>query len=118
MHKFYFSDWLIIWFILYKFKIIIFNPKLIILFGMIENIIWFGFLFKHTNNLNNYICLSIHFTIKILMLYLLESTDFKLNDIVAGIIFYIIYNIYLKLFYNESIIEYYIKRINYYKKNF
>ena len=41
-----FSDWIIIWFILYEFKIIKYNPKFAVLFGIIDNIIGFIIIFN------------------------------------------------------------------------
>ena len=116
MYKFFFSDWINIWFILYKFNIINFNPKIVILIGIIENIICLGYLFKlNINNIKYYKKLVIYFIIKLVTFYLLQDTNYKLNDFMAGIVLYIIYNIYLKLFFNESIIEYYKDRLDYYE---
>ena len=111
MYKFFFSDWLYIWFILYKFKVTNFNPIILILIGIIENIIIIGFLFKYVNKIKYYKKVTIYFTIKLLILYLLQNTDYKLNDFIAGIILYIIYNIYLKIFFNQTNIDYYKERL-------
>ena len=112
MYKFYFSDWLYIWFILYKFKVTNFNPKFFILIGIIENIIILGFLFKYVNKIKYYKKITIYFTTKLLILYLLQDTNIKFNDIIVGMILYLIYNIYLKIFFNQTNIEYYKERIN------
>ena len=107
-----FSDWIIIWFILYKLEIVKFNPKIFIIFGIIENVISYIYLFSFTDNFQNYLkkCyfkLIIHSCIKLIMLFLLIDTTFESTDFFAGLILYFIYNIYIKLIYDQSIYDYY-----------
>ena len=52
-----------------------------------------------------------HFIIKFIMFYLLQNTQYNFNDFIAGIILYIIYNIYIKIFYKQTIIEFYNNKI-------
>jgi hypothetical protein len=111
MYKFFFSDWLYIWFILYKLNVTNFNPKFCILIGIIENIIIIGFLFKYVNKIKYYKKITIYFTIKLLILYILQDTNIRLNDIIFGMILYLIYNIYLKIFFNQTNIGYYKERL-------
>ena len=107
-----FSTWTYVWFVAYYFKLTNFNPKLFILFGIIENIIGTGILYKNKKiNINEEINLPIHIIIKYLMFYLVQDKKYELKDFMAGVIYYIIYNIYLKLYLNVSIFEFYNKKI-------
>lgn len=92
-----YSDWLIIWFILYKFKIINYNPKFSILLGIIYN---FSELIKDliTKKLcfkRYYITLFIHFIIKITELYFLLDTPFTISDFKFNLLIFIIFNIWV-----------------------
>ena len=111
-----FSDWIIIWFILYKLEIVKFNPKIFIIFGIIENVICYICLFSFTDNFQYYLKkfyfkLIIHSCIKLIMLFLLIDTTFESTDFFAGLILYFIYNIYIKLIYDQSIYDYYNKKL-------
>jgi hypothetical protein len=103
---YYFSDWIIIWYLLYQLKIINYNPKIAIILGIIENII-FLFIYSNKKKSKNNIKLNLHFTIKLLMFYLLRDTIYNINDFNFAIILYISYNIFLKVKYKISILEYY-----------
>ena len=46
----------------------------------------------------------------------LSDTNYQLNDFIFAFILYIIYNIWLKLTFNKYITEYYIQKIENYKK--
>jgi hypothetical protein len=102
----HFSHWIILWFILYKFKIIKYNPKLFVLFGLIDNII--GVIITiiiNKKQLYEYIGISVHIIIKFLMFYSLRNSLYTMNDFMGGILFYLIYNIYLKIRYNLTIFQ-------------
>ena len=106
---YFFSDWIVIWFILYKLKTINFNPKIFILLGILENIVW---CFMYSNELNKIkrdviITTIIHFIIKLLMFYSLKDTVIVKNDIIFSIILYGIYMIWLKITHNQTVIDHY-----------
>lgn len=111
----HFSHWLYAWFILYYFKIIKFNPKILILFGIIENIICYILLSKNLKNLKHLKNLTlpiIEFIIKLCIFYYLRNTKYKMKDYIAGIILYMIYNIFIKIIFNQNILEFYNSKIN------
>ena len=91
-----YSDWLIIWFILYKFKIINYNPKFSILFGIIINFIEIiDYLIKNKLCFERfYIQVIIHFIIKIIEFYILLDTPFTMRDFKFNLIMFILYNIW------------------------
>jgi hypothetical protein len=101
---YYFSDWIIIWYLLYQLKIINYNPKIAIIIGIIENII---FLIINSKKSKNNIKLNINFGIKLLMFYMIKETKCYINDFNFAIFLYILYNIFLKVKYKISILEYY-----------
>lgn len=109
---YYFSYWIILWFILYYFKIIKFNPKIFILFGIIENIGSFILIYSElsTHLKKNYKKLTIpmiNFIFKLYVFYYLRNTSYKMDDFIAGVILYLIYNVSLKIFFNKNILEFY-----------
>jgi hypothetical protein len=110
-----FSDWIFIWYILYRLQLINNNPKIFIIFGIIENIISLIYLCKYTSNIKKYYILIIHFIIKILMIISLSDTQIVFNDFIFGLILYIIYNIWLKIKYNKYITEFYIEKLTHNK---
>jgi Ca2+/Na+ antiporter len=111
-----FSDWIIIWYILYQQKIIDYNPKFAILIGIVENIISLIFLCKYSSDIIKYKIIVIHFIIKLLMFSSLSNTKYILKDIIFTLILYIIYNIWLKITFNKNITKFYIQKLENYKK--
>ncbi len=109
---YHFSHWLYAWFILYYFKIIKFNPKILILVGIIENIICYILVSKNLKHLKNLTLPIIEFIIKLFIFYNLRNTKYKMKDFIAGIILYIIYNILIKIIFNQNILEFYNSKIN------
>ena len=99
---FNYSEWVMIWFILYKLNIVNYNPKISIIFTLIHfsyltisSIIQKDFLiFKKS------IFYYIYFIIKISMLYLLFDTKFLLSDLIVNIIVILIYNIWVYKIFN------------------
>ena len=109
---YFFSDWIIIWFILYKLDIIKYNPILFILLGIFENILWFILCFKH-NKLYDYkfVVLVVHFIIKLAMFNSLKDTIITKNDITFSMLLYIVYSIWLKNTHKTTNMEHYKFRI-------
>jgi len=122
-----FSDWIIAWFILYKFKIIKYNPKIFILFGIIDNIIGLiikmNITYKNKNKIKNNMIhfminkntdLVVHFIIKILMFYLSRNTFYTVNDFKVGVIFLLIYIIWLYIVHDLTFFDLKKKTLNKY----
>jgi len=103
----HYCDWIIIWFILYKFKIVNYNPKFSIIVAIIQNLlIEIGILITQ-KKLSNRIRISrtIHMIIKFIMFYFLLHTPFTKSDFIANIILYILYCIWLYLIHNKKFID-------------
>lgn len=78
-----FSYWIFTWYILYMLKIIPYNPKLVLIIGILENSL--GLLFGYFYNLdfswNNFFgWLSINFWIKLVPLYTVWNTKIHLKQ--------------------------------------
>jgi hypothetical protein len=107
---FVFSIWIFIWFILYVFKVIPYNPTLalyIVVVFISISMVYFFYKQIHYSHIDRFIALGI--LQKFLpLLYLLYNNqlDISVNDIVFTIIVFITYNTYL-LMNNSNIIEVY-----------
>ncbi len=87
-----FSYWIYFWFILYKLKITIYNPKFVIICGAIENIIVLISMLYYNTNINLIIRFVIMFIIlKVIPLYVIKNTNIKIKDIIATIFLFILY---------------------------
>ena len=104
-----FSEWILAWFIFYKLKIIKYNPKIFVLFGVIDNIIGAMLLLKYNTNSNGLIFSII---IKVIMFYSLKNTKYLKSDFNFGLILYIVYIIWLYQIEHLTIIQ--LKQNNFY----
>jgi hypothetical protein len=91
-----FSYWIFLWYLLYLFGIVNFNPKFAILCGLIENIGILLLMFyygtkKHLVSL----FLIMFILLKIIPLYSIWNTTIRMRDIVASIILFIIYLVWV-----------------------
>jgi hypothetical protein len=94
---FIFSYWIFLWFVLYKLtNIIKYSPKFIIILGIIEN---FGLLlyliYKKSSYYNITKFIIINTFIKIIPLYLIINDKIILRDVIASIILFLIYLLWL-----------------------
>lgn len=93
---FVFSYWIFAWFLLYYFKITNFNPLFVLIIGTIENtMLLLLMIYYKVSTLNITSFLFINFFIKILPLIYLWNTKIKLRDIIASIIFFLIYLLWI-----------------------
>ena len=91
---FIFSYWLFFWFILYKLNIVIYNPYLGLIIGLIVNTIMFILYLIYKNYYKAFLFVIINFIIKIIPIYVLRNTSIQKKDIYALFILYSIYLIY------------------------
>ena len=102
---FVFSYWVFVWFLLYHFKIVSYNPKFALVIALFANIIkWFTMMYYQ--NSFNYIVLFIliQLCIKVYPLWTLRNISIGIPEIVSTIIVFSLYNIWLT-FNNESIVQ-------------
>ena len=91
-----FSYWILLWFILYYFKLTSFSPKFAITMGILENIVLFIFMLIWGTSTRTIIWFAIINTlIKILPFYYLRNESYNLKDIYATIGLFLLFIIWL-----------------------
>ena len=93
-----FSYWILLWFILYYFKLTSFSPKFAITVGILENIVLFIFMVLWGTSTRTIIWFAIINTlIKILPFYYLRNESYNLKDIYATIGLFLVFIIWLHI---------------------
>lgn len=93
---FVFSYWIFAWFLLYYFKFTSFNPLFALEIATAENtIVFLLMIYYKVPTLNLISFLLINFFIKILPLIYLWNTKIIMRDIIAFIVVYLIYLLWL-----------------------
>jgi len=93
---FVFSYWIFAWFILYELKIIQFNPKIALIMALITTLIEVFMMIYFNNSVFNIFLFSfINFIMKVLPLWILRKSEYKIIDIYAFIGLFIIYLVWL-----------------------
>ena len=99
---FIFSYWIFIWYILYILKIVKYSPKFALYVAMIDNIILLSILiYKKSSIYDITKFLAINTFIKYLPIYTLLDEKIKTKDIIATIILFLIYIIYVYVNKND-----------------
>ena len=93
-----FSYWIFIWYIFYMFNIVKYNPKWALTIGLIENLFALSLMILYKNSLINiFLFCVINLFIKIIQLWSLRNTAYKINGIYSLIIVFCLYLIWLKI---------------------
>ena len=102
---FVFSYWIFIWYVLYEYKIIGYNPKIALFLALLHNLIRLLTMIYFNNSII-YILLFIliQLCIKVYPLWSLRNVSSSSRDIYAIIGLFIIYNLWLWL-NNENIVH-------------
>ena len=105
-----FSYWIFAWYLLYIAKITKYNPKFVLILGIIENsfLLLFMIIYK-TKILSIIIFIIINIFIKIIPYYTVRNDKIIKKDIIATIILFIIYCLWLYINTGNNVIEYHIK---------
>jgi hypothetical protein len=99
---FIFSYWIFTWYILYLLKIIKYSPKFALYVAMIDNMILLGILiYKKSPIYDITKFLAINIFIKYLPIYTLLDEKIKTRDIIATIILFLIYIVYIYVNNND-----------------
>jgi hypothetical protein len=102
---FVFSYWIFIWFLLYHFQIVSYNPKAGLAIALFTNVLMLFLMISYKNSLHYILLFSlIQMCIKILPLWSLRNTTIHNKDIMATIILFVIYNIWLAM-NNENMVH-------------
>jgi hypothetical protein len=76
-----FSYWIYLWYILYIFKVLKYNPKLAIIFGMIENLIMFILMcIYNTKKILVVLFIIMFIILKLIPLYTIWNDKIRFND--------------------------------------
>jgi hypothetical protein len=93
---FVFSYWIFAWFILYELKITHYNPKIALIIGLLVNVIELSTMIYYKNSFSNIFLFSlINFIFKVVPLWILRKTEYKVIDVYADIGLFIIYLFWL-----------------------
>uniref|UniRef100_A0A6C0CUZ0 Uncharacterized protein n=1 Tax=viral metagenome TaxID=1070528 RepID=A0A6C0CUZ0_9ZZZZ len=102
---FVFSYWVFVWFLLYHFKIVSYNPKFALVVALFANIIkLFTMIYYKNSFIYIVLFILIQLCIKIYPLWTLRNMPVGIPEIVSTMIVFIMFNFWLWL-NNESIIE-------------
>jgi len=86
------SNWILIWFILFYFKIIKYNPKLALLLATIINTIQiFVMIYFKNSFINIFILCLLVLLVKFIPLWLLRKTKYEMKQILYVFVFLMLY---------------------------
>ena len=94
-----FSYWIILWYILYEFSLISYNPKAWLLFALFINSIQAILMIYYKRFFMLFVFICVITVIKIIPTWRLRNTHIHIEDILFGIILFILY--YGWLLYNK-----------------
>jgi hypothetical protein len=94
-----FSYWIYLWYILYIFKVVQYNPKFAIIFGMIENLfILLLMCIYNTKKILIVLFIIMFFILKLIPLYTIWNDKIQLNDDIKNTsLLFIIYLLWIHL---------------------
>ena len=94
-----FSYWIYLWYILYIFKVVKYNPKFAIICGMIENLIILLLMcIYNTKKILIVLFIIMFFILKLIPLYTIWNDNIKLNDDIKNTsLLFIIYLLWIHL---------------------
>jgi hypothetical protein len=94
-----FSYWIVLWYILYEFSLISYNPKAWLLFALFLNLIQVIYMIYYNRFFMLFIFICVITIIKIIPTWRLRNTIIYIEDILFGSILFILY--YFWLLYNN-----------------
>lgn len=90
---FVFSYWLFTWFLLYVCKLVPYNPLFFLILGLLDNLGILAMMIYYQNRFVHIgLFVFINFFIKVLPIWYLHNTTIRIEDFVAGIILFILFN--------------------------
>ena len=101
-YSYIFSYWLFIWYLLYIFDITKYNPKLILQFALLHNIIVLIFQILMNDNICSsgiFVCGMIY--LKVIPLYTIKDTKVNCYDIRMSVFIYLLFLLWLKIRHKE-----------------
>lgn len=90
-----FSYWILLWYLLYIFRITQYNPKFTLFIALIQNIMGLIYKLLFDSILNAFILAIIILFIKFIPLYSIIHTKIKKKDIYFTLLLFILYNLWI-----------------------
>lgn len=105
-----FSYWILAWYLLYIAKITKYNPKFVLILGIIENSFLLLFMIIYKTKISSIVIFIIlNIFIKIIPYYTVRNDKIIKKDIIATIILFIIYCLWLYINTGNNVIEFHLK---------
>jgi len=84
-----FSDWLVVWFVLYKLNVVSYSPKFALIVGLVDNVVMLALMLMYGTNIFTIVYfILINTLIKIVPLYLLRKETIQMKDVYfSGVVF-------------------------------
>ena len=90
---FVFSYWIFAWFLLYFFKLVPYNPLIFLVLGLLDNLVGLAMMFYFNNRFIHIgLFVFINFFIKVVPIWYLRNITNRIEDFVAGIVLFILFN--------------------------
>ncbi len=112
--EFMFSYWIIAWFLFYYFGFTQFNPKIMLILLLIENIVMGLYLNKYNSTLLIRFYIFFNIILKLVLIWILRNTDYRWKDVKMSILSLISFLSWMlfRLGSTQFIFNYYKKNIN------
>ncbi len=91
---FIFSYWIFAWYVLYELRLVSYNPKGALFLGLVENLILLGILVYYSYPYI-LIFMIINFFIKVVPLWRLRNTSYRVVDVYATILLFCVYLLWI-----------------------
>jgi hypothetical protein len=96
-----FSYWILVWFLLYYYRIVHSNPKWLLIVALVQNLIGLFFLIKHKYTIKFILTfIFINTIIKVVPLILIMNTKVNTIDIIYYLVVFFFYLLYM--YYNQQ----------------
>ena len=91
-----FSYWIFMWYLLYELRVTTFNPKIVLILGVIHNTIMLLFMFYYKNDWIHIATFSfINTCIKVIPLWTVRNDPYRWKDFYALVYLFMIYIVWL-----------------------
>jgi hypothetical protein len=95
---FVFSYWIFVWYLLYLFKFVKYNPKFALLIALIENLLGLMLMIYYKNSLIIIFSFCfVNFFIKVLPLWYLRNEKYQIKQVFYTVILFGIYTLWLSI---------------------
>jgi len=105
---FIFSNWILIWFVLYYLNYVSYSPKFAFILGVIENVVLlFMMMYNKVNTVSLVAFSIIIFTFKVIPLYIIRTDSISVTDVIFTLMLFNLHLMWLLVngqdFYKTSV---------------